>query len=34
MQFHFNGEYYYFTNTELIGVAVVLIVVALAAVGT
>jgi hypothetical protein len=33
MQLHFNGEYYYFTNNELIGVAVVLIVVALAAVG-
>ena len=33
MQFHFNGVYYYFTNTELIVAAVVFIVVVLVAVG-
>jgi len=33
MQLHFNGQYYYFTDTELIVAAVVFIVVVLIAVG-
>ncbi len=33
MQFHFNGVYYYFSNTELIVAAVALVVVALIALG-
>ena len=33
MQFHFNGAYYYFTNTELIVAAVALVVVVLIAIG-